>query len=213
MLLNLTACVSVPRVDREIMMEKFVAIAEAQPDHIWSAHVSEKVSKAIADFYGRKKLNSGKIYGESVRLYDLRNKCAWNIDNDLQKMGCTRTIDVLKNPDTKKPLLTSQGNTIPMTVFLCPDGGVVRVKPEGDTISKFKSQPLASKALRYPFDSKFENFDDEIVKVDNFGNAIPKWTKDLNPKLTVPAEQPNWIEGWADDAHTDLKSDCTAGLL
>ena len=210
--LNLICCVSAPPLDREGRVKKFVSIAETSPDRLWSPNLSETTHKAISDYQVGKKLSSGKIYGESVRAYDLRNKCASDIDRELKQLGCGKKTDVLKNPHTKSPLLTSSGQTIPMVVFLCPDGGVVRLKPQGDPTSKFKPQPLASKALRYPFDSKFENFDDERVKIDNFGNAIPKWPKDLNPELASSKDQPQIIEGWADDAHTDLKLDCPKGL-
>ena len=197
-----------PSNQRNLLLRKFVLFAQNHPDRLWSSQINEKAKAAILDYRSLKKLPSQKFYGESVRSYDLRNKCASDIKTDLLQLGCIQKLDVLKNPQTNSPLLSPQGQTIPMIAFLCPDGGVVRLKPQGDPTSKFKPQPLASKSLRYPFDSKFENFEDEMVKIDNAGNAIPKWPRDLNPEISSPQEQPEWIQGWADDAHTDLKLDC-----
>ena len=164
----------------------------------------EKVKKAIRDYRARRVVGKDRIYGESVRSLDLRNKTASQVDSQMKALHCPRKEDVLKNPASHTPLQDSSGHSIPMISYLCPDGGVVRVKPEGDPTSKFRPQPHASKSLRYPYDSKFETFDDEIVKVDNFGNIIPKWAKDLNRVYLSDMEQKSFIEGWANDAHTDL---------
>ena len=211
------ACASTQNTLSERPLTEFVAVIKSHPDQIWSKTISLKTRDTIKDYKRETKLKTGEIYGYSVRTYDLRGKCAKEIDMDMQKLKCLRKDDVLKNPDTKQPLLTTKKEhsvpgavpmTIPMISYLCLDGGVVRLKPEGDPTSKFKPQPLASKALRYPFDSKFENFDDEIVKVDNDGNVIPKWIKDLNVAEIPREDQSDFIKGWADDAHTDLKMDC-----
>lgn len=202
------ACTHVPHSTRKSNIEKFVMIAQSKNERIWSPHLSSKTIQAISDYNQKKELNSGKIYGDSVRNYDLKNKCPEDIDKDMLQMKCQRKDDVLKNPKTNQPLIAPNQNTIPMISYLCPDGGIIRLKPQGDPTSQYKPQPLVSKGLRYPFNSKFENFDDEIIKIDNFGNAIPKWTKDLNPKLGEPTEQTQFSQGWADDAHTDLKLNC-----
>lgn len=200
--LFLFACATTPP------MQKFVSFAETYPDRIWTKEPNAKLKHAIQDYREKKVLASGQIYGAVARNYSLLNKCAEEVQKEMIQQNCKEKTDVLKAPKTNQPLLNQKGQTIPLLVYLCEDGSVVRLKPEGDPTSKFKPQPLASKALRYPFDSKFENFDDEVVKVDNFGNAIPKWTKDMNPELTKPGEQADFIQGWADDAHTDLKLNC-----
>ncbi len=208
LVVNLGACVSSSHSGRESPIQKFVAIVDSQSDSIWSPTISEKLKKSIADYRTHAKLDSGEVYGNSVRSFDLRNRCPSDIDSEMQNRKCARNQDVLKNPYTKIPLLDKQGSAIPMIVYLCPDGGVVRVKPEGDPTSKFKPQPLVSKALRYPNTSKFETFDDEMAKVDNFGYVIPKWVKDLNLEVASGPDQQELIQGWADDAHTDLRLNC-----
>ncbi len=198
-------CNTAPQNHRGGLQGNFLEVLSAHPEQVWSPSLSLEAKQAIADYRLKKKLPNGEIYGASVRAYDLRDKCFSEIDQEMKKLECKRKEDVLKDPKTKNPLKTGSGKTIPLIVYLCSDGGVVRVKPAGDPTSKLRSQPLTSKALRYPYNSKFDNFDDERVKVDNFGNAIPKWTKDMNPSLVHSKESGDIIEAWADDAHTDLK--------
>jgi hypothetical protein len=188
--------------------EKFALLASLQSERIWSPHLSPVARRATRDYTRRKKIGASLIYGDSVRKYDLRNKCAATIEADLTQLGCKKQMSVLKNVyKNNEPVRLTNGKTVPLVAYLCPDGGAVRLKPEGDPTSKFMTQPIVSKALRYPYDSKFDNFDDEVLKVDNLGNAIPKWQKDLNPEISHPSEQKDWIKGWALGAHTDLKLD------
>lgn len=191
------------------LAEQFAQIASQQPQNIWSQHLDSKTTRAISDYLGHRKLRSGKIYGESVRTLDLRGKCPEDLKKTLQQQQqCLLQNDFIKNSRTHAPMLDSQGQKIPMLVYLCPDGGVVRIKPSGDPTSRFRPQPHASKALRYPFDASFESFDDERVKIDHSGNPIPKWAKDLNPELSLPNGREELVESWAEDAHADLGLDC-----
>lgn len=197
-------CASSPPSRKEHLMEEFLEAIHEHPEQVWSERLNPKAKIAIRDYDGHLKLKNGMYYGESVRHFDLRKRNAREIDDQMRKTHCERKSDVLKNPNTGKALQDFAGNVIPLIIYLCPDGGVVRIKPNGDPTSKFRPQPHGSKALRFPFDSKFESFDDEVVKVDNFGNAIPKWTQDMNPAFQVKDSHRNLIEGWAEDAHTDL---------
>lgn len=196
-ILFVTGCVSTP-----VQFEKFAA---ENPDGIWSEQASKDYHQLLDDYRSKKKLPSGLTYGESVRFFSLKNKCASEIDKQLSQKGCLKEIDVIKAPDTQKPILTSDSKTIPLVIYICPDGGIVRLKPQGDVTSKLRPQPNSTKALRFPYNSKFDSFDDEKVKIDNAGNPIPKWKKDMNPALT---QSPKWLQSWADDAHTDLSPVC-----
>lgn len=209
-LLTPLACSSLTTSPKKDFIEEFTTLAHFKNDQIWSPVLSSKTRQAIYDYNHKKKLNSGKIYGNSVRHYDVRNKCPTDIEQEMVQLGCQRKEDVLKDPKTNKPLMTHQLQTIPMVAFICPDGGVVRLKPQGDPMNKYRAQPSVSKVLRYPFNSKFENFTDEVAKIDNFGNIIPKWAKDLNPNLGKLDEKSKLVQAWADDAHTDLRLDCNS---
>jgi hypothetical protein len=180
----------------------------SQPDQIWAPGVDPKVKNATSDFLARKKLPNGKIYGDSIRTFSLEGQCLKDLDQKLRQMECERKDDVIKEPQSKKPILTAEGKRVPLWVYLCSDGGVVRIKPEGDSTNKRRPQPHSSKALRYPFNSKFETFDDEIVKIDNSGNPIPKWPKDLDTTFLSTQDKTPYLDSWANDAHTDLRQDC-----
>ncbi len=175
---------------------------------LWSSEISEKVKLTIQDYQTQKKISQDHYYGNSMRNLDLRNLCPQDIDAKMKALSCPRTEDVLKEPKHHTPLKTKDGKTILMIVYTCPDGGNVRVKPNGDPTSRFRPQPQVSKSLRYPYDSKFENFDDEVVKVDNEGQLLPKGIQDLNLKNVNEEDKETYIKKWADRAHTDLRSDC-----
>ena len=204
----LGGCVSMSALQGQRGRKSFLLLLESQPHLIWSAQVGQKVRDAQSAFQAHQNVDHGLVYGDSVRNFSLKNKCASEISHQLLKMGCPRKEDVLQDAKTHQPLRTSDGKTIPMWIFLCPDGGVVRVKPVGDPMSRFRPQPHASKSLRYPYDSKFESFDDEIAKVDDRGEMIPKWSKDLDLTQVPVADQKTFIEDWANDAHSNLKHDC-----
>lgn len=175
------------------------------PKTIWSENLNSKAQAARSDFDTRKKLPNNLIYGQSVRDFNLRNKTAPEIDDYARKNKCQKKESVLLDPIRKEPILDKQSRTTPIAIFLCPDGGIIRVKPVGDPTSDDWQAPHATKGLRYPYDSEFVNFDDEVVKIDNDGFAIPKWPKDLRRPSQCELKQQDFIDGWAEDAHTRLR--------
>lgn len=188
-------------------VNKYQLFQTHQPSIIWSPKINHKIKKTLIDFKDHKLLVNGLHYGDSVRNFSLNEKTAVQITVAMKELNCEEKDDFLQHPKTHLPISDKNGQKVPMTVFLCPDGGVIRVKPEGDPTSRFRPQPHASKSLRYPYNSQFESFDDEMVKVNNRGEAVPKWAQDLNPSLTMdPIVKKEIIEEWANDAHTDLKS-------
>ncbi len=205
--ISLAAC-SIAPLGPVSSSHPFLKALKSSPSQIWAAQVNEKLKQTVTDFNAHRALENGAEYGKSIRTLELQGKCAADLDQELSQMSCKRVNDVLKEPKHNQPLRTQDGKTIPMISYLCPDGGVVRVKPSGDPMSRFRPQPHASKSLRYPYDSTFETFDDEIVKVDNHGNAIPKWVKDLNLNEISTDQKSAYIEDWANDAHTDLLVRC-----
>lgn len=162
----------------------------------FSATIDQKTKDSIQAYSSRQTLPTGLIYGDSVRNYSLRHKTAQGIHSDMTKLKCAFQEDVLRDPKDNKPISYNQ-RAIPLWIYLCPDGGVVRVKPLGNPANPYRPQPNATKGLRYPFDSKFIGFADETIKVDNQGNAIPKSRADL--------KRPDVVEEWAVAAHTDLE--------
>lgn len=180
---------------RRSTQKDFVAFQARHPDEVFAASVGPKVRPCLRDYAARRLLPDGSRYGDSVRNYALAGRSAGGIRADMERLGCPLKQDVLREPKRNQPALY-KGRPVPMWTFLCPDGGVVRVKPIGDPASDYRPQPHASKGLRYPYDSTFEGFADEIVKVDERGVAIPKSRADLGPRAP--------LDGWADDGHTDV---------
>ena len=183
----------------------FIQKIEKNPTQIWASSLPRKARQALNAYEDHQLVGPHHLeYGYSVRNFVLSGKSVLELDREIADLGCTKQDDVLKNPQNQHPLKDSKGKTIPLWVYLCPDGGVFRIKPKGDPTSRYRKGPQASKALRFPYDSLFESFDDEMIKVDNDGNAVPKWVKDLNLKLVNQSDEKRLIEGWANDAHTDL---------
>lgn len=172
---------------------------------IWSDDLSPITQAALAEYQSRKNLDNGLVYGDSVRNLDLSQNNLTDIDRALLGLRCTQKKDWIREPKRNTPIRDSKGRKLPMIIYLCPDGGVVRVKPAYDSSNKFIPQPHAVKSLRYPADSAFESFNDEALKIDNEGNPIPKWPKDMTRFFADDAKQKELMDGWAEDAHTDLK--------
>ncbi len=119
------------------------------------------------------------------------------VEEAMKNNDCKKKIDVLKDLN-QKPHKTAKGNTIPIWIWMCNEGTVVRVKPLGDPTSKYNRKPHGSVAIRYPCDAPYNSFEDEMFKVDNNGNPIPKWARELDSK------DPEVIESWAHSAHFSL---------
>lgn len=185
----------------------FYKILKQDPQSIWSVAISDKVKTTLGDYNSHKIIYiDGRAleYGGSVRDFNVQGLSFVAIEEGMQQRQCKKEIDYVKDPQTHNFVKDAQGDTVLMIVFLCPDGGVVRVKPKGDPTSKFRPMPHASKSLRYPHNAAYKNFDDEIIKVDNNGYAIPKWAKDLKIISKDKNIQDQWVEDWANDAHTNL---------
>jgi hypothetical protein len=140
------------------------------------------------------------VYGDSVRKLDLRGKSAQALDAELKAKGFVRHDDQLRDPRTQEQL------GVPMTVYVHPDGGMVRIKPQGDPTSPIRPQPHGSKAVRWPVDGAYTSFDQEAFKIDAVGNPRPKFP----PHLQIGAEgasKPNrfgYLDKSMDDVHVDL---------
>jgi hypothetical protein len=171
---------------------------------IFSDSLRPKEVEALQAYNARKKIANGKIYGESVRRYRLAGKTRQQVERDMAKRGCPMKQEFLREGGNGPARKDANGKEIPLLMFLCPDGGVLRIKPEGDPGSKYRPQPHGSKALRFPADAPYSTFDDEVLKVDESGNAVPKAPNGLQKLFSDEKSQAELVEGWADDAHSDL---------
>jgi hypothetical protein len=189
--------------------QKYRSLVNAKPNTaIWNTTISDRVKNCLADYNAQKVLPNGLKYGASVRRVSLAGKSAAQIESALRPFRCQKVNDVLKDPKTNQPVpdpRSTTGGMVPMLTYICPDGGAIRVKPTGDPTSKFRPQPQASKALRWPYDGPYVTFADETIKVNNRGSPIPKSVPDLGKISNNPADQSDAIEAWANDAHSDIK--------
>jgi len=190
---------------RDHLKKEFLEFYSLNREQIWAASAKEKVKAAVVDFQNKRKLSNGMIYGNSVRKLKLTKSTLEEIENEMSSNACLKKTDTIQDPKTGKPKLDSHQKQVPMDTYICPDGGVVRIKKQGDPMSAFRPQPHAIKALRYPFNSPYESFQHETVKVDDEGNPVPKWVPDLNREILPPSREKDLIEGWAEDVHTDLR--------
>jgi hypothetical protein len=158
----------------------------------------EKTMKSLQDYREHRILSNGREYGSVARSFRLQGKSALEVKLAFAPLGCPLKEDVIREPKANSPLLNPQGQPSPLWIWICEDGSVVRIKPEGDPTNRFRPQPHGSKSLRYPADGKFESFEDETIKIDEEGNPIAKWPKDLQ------VADPKILNAWADRAHSDL---------
>jgi hypothetical protein len=140
------------------------------------------------------------VYGRSVKHLDISGQTAEQIDTALKGKGFVRIDDEIRDFKTGQPL------GVPMTVYVHPDGGMVRVKPQGDPASPMRKQPHASKSVRWPPDASYAEFEREAVKIDQAGNPRPKLPAHLHasPQGTGKADRWGYVDYFMDNVHTDL---------
>jgi hypothetical protein len=188
--------------------QKFTSLVNgATNSQIWAQPLPPKVASALADYNSKKKLPNGFYYGQAAREVSLIGKTAAQVEAALAKFKCVKDMQQIKNATTSQPILDAAGKPIPMIVFICPEGSAFRLKPEGDSTSKFRPQPHGVKALRHPYNGPFLTFDDEVIKVDSEGgNPLPKVGGGLvNWFPDDKAAQGDAMDAWANRAHADLK--------
>jgi hypothetical protein len=170
--------------------------------NFWSDKVGEKTKEALG-FYN----DPDSSYGKQIRGLRLHNATLEEIDQTLLERGFEKIVTVILTPFNNAPLLDAQGCTIPMWIYRHSDGSVVRVKPNGDSTSKYRPLPTVVKACVYPPDCKTLTFDDEVFKVSKTSDtAIPKHASDLQNIFQVGSREASVYEtDWAETAHGSVK--------
>jgi hypothetical protein len=166
-----------------------------QPAELWAASTPPEVRAAALRFANHERLPNGLTYGDSVRNLDLTGKTLTTLEVQLSARQCREIQTVLRDPRTNEPALC-QAKAVPQVIYDCPDGGTVRLKPQGDPCGKYRPQPHGVKAVRFSPSLTADSFASEAFKVDKEDLAIPKVPAHLNPALDANV--------WADDAHADL---------
>jgi hypothetical protein len=155
-----------------------------------------------------KEFNAGKR-GAGAKNYDITNKSAKQIDQELTAAGWKKTVEEVKtNGRTQAPLPVDEQYT--MIFYEHPtDGSVVRLKPEGMKKSPFPhmTQPHAAKYVK--IDPKGgTDFTNEAFKVDG-PNAIPKLPDQVKLPAGITPKTPQAEEYlkkvWVTPAHVPLQ--------
>jgi peptidoglycan/LPS O-acetylase OafA/YrhL len=192
LMFGLTACAT---------SRSFETIMNEYPEKLWGVSADSDTYRSVLAYRARVKQPNGLTYGDSMRDFDLNRLCVDQIRERSTRMGCIAKNDVLKEPKQNLPIHDSEGQTIPLVSYLCPDGGVVRMKPKGDPTNPKETQPSVIKAMRFFGSDRYENFSDEAFKVDNQGRPVPKWAKDMSTE-----GKSRYVEEWARDSHSLLRT-------
>lgn len=176
----------------------FNQILAKNPQAVWSKELSPFTKAALMAY------QQGRV-GNSVRGLDLRGLSAGAIRAQLLRRGFKMERTNLRDFKTGQPLVDPEtGEPIPMEVWCHPDGGMVRLKPQGDPTNKHRPQPHVSVSVKYPPDASGHDFNHEAFKLDYAGNPLPKWAKDANnPYGDTPAGK-QFLDDLADRTHTNL---------
>lgn len=177
----------------------FGDLVASEPAKVWAPNLTPRMEAALAAY------RAGKL-GESVRELDLRRKSVQECREALVAKGFTVEHGHITDVRTGKPAVHPEtGEAIPMEIWTHPDGGMVRIKPEGDPTSKFRPQAHLSKSVKYPPDASGHDFNNEAFKVDAEGRPLPKWPKDANPTAGVdtPAGK-KFLDDLANATHLNL---------
>lgn len=177
----------------------FADYHDQHPDAIWSPDVPAAARQAVTDYEARKT-------GNSLRGLRFEGWTARDVDIVLMRIGFTRHDDYIRDSTTHEPVLDGQKRPVRMLVYTHADGSAVRVKPDGDPTSRIRPQPDVMKTVRYPADGDYRDFGVEAFKIEAKGDRpIPKWPKDLFNPYKGTALEKEFVDGWGDAAHGDLK--------
>ncbi len=182
--------------------ERFLTFAEQlqrDPSKIWNTSLTPRLAGAIQSY----KMGST---GGSVRTLNLINKPLAEVRQDLIRRGFQLEQSVIRDVQTGAPVLNpTTGKELPMEVWIHPDGGMVRIKPEGDPTSRFRPQPHLSVSVLYPPGASGHNFNNEAFKVDASGNPLPKWAADAsNPFGAETPAGKKWLDDLASRTHINF---------
>ncbi|HEY9721332.1 MAG TPA: hypothetical protein V6D47_04920 [Oscillatoriaceae cyanobacterium] len=176
----------------------FEQIMSKNPQTVWSKELTP-FTKAALNAYQK-----GQV-GNSVRGLDLRGMTAGAIRTTLLRRGFKMEKSNLRDFKTGQPLVDPiTGEPIPMEVWCHEDGGMVRLKPQGDPTNKHRPQPHASVSVKYPPDASGHDFNHEAFKLDYAGNPLPKWAKDANNPYGDTAAGKQFLDDLADRTHSNL---------
>jgi hypothetical protein len=178
----------------------FNELMAKNPGLIWQTALTPRTKQAIEAY-------KAGMLGRSVQNLDLRNKTAEQVRQELTRRGFQCEMGVIKDVRTGKPVINPKtGKQVPMEIWSHADGGMVRIKPEGDPTNMHRPQPHLSMSVKYPPSADGHDFNDEAFKVDHCGHALPKWAKDVkNPHDAACPAGKKFLDDHANRTHVNLR--------
>jgi hypothetical protein len=178
----------------------FAELVAKNPSLIWSTQMTPRTEQALKSY-------AQGLLGKSVQGMDLRNKTADQARKELQRRGFTREMGVIKDVRTGQPVVNPKtGLPVPIEVWTHQDGGLVRIKPEGDPTSRHRPAPHLSVSVLYPPGASGHDFNNEAFKVDFAGNPLPKWASDArNPFPAASPAGKRFLDDLAGRTHLNLR--------
>jgi hypothetical protein len=195
--------------------------SHTDPDGVWDQKVlndpnHKQLKDSLDEFAAGDK-------GKSVKDLDLSKKGGEQLHEELLDKGfkhkrepLTKDVDgqrefVLSRPGQDGKMTTSDPtdpNIVSQDIYTHADGGMVRVKPEGDPSSPFRPQPHSSKSVLHD-PNKGTDLSNEAFKVTNNGEPVPKSAfgpTGMKPKGDVgtAGEYKGYSDEIMDAGHADL---------
>lgn len=188
-----------PAAPRLLAPASFAEVLRQNPAQVWNTELTARTRVALAAFH------RGEL-GSSVKKLNLQGLPVAAVRERLTAGGFTREMGVVMDVRTGRPAVNpTTGRPVPMEIWSHPDGGMVRVKPEGDPTSQFRPQPHLSVSVKYPPDASGHDFNNEAFKVDFQGHPLPKWAKDAaNPHGAQTPAGKQFLDDLAARTHLDL---------
>lgn len=191
-LLLLISCTTNKRQLLKIKFDEF-----QKSNNVWLDETEAKIKTALQKYSKGEVLKNGKIYGAFAKKINLQTTPVKKLIQLARDNDCQVITDYIRNWKTKEYFIYN-AKKLPIIFLVCSDASLIRLKPQGNPLNKFRPWPHGSKSVRFTVDSDYRDFLQEAFKVDNEGNSIPKWPKSLNKDISADA--------WAEDAHTDLNN-------
>lgn len=178
----------------------FQEILAKNPAMIWNTQLTPRTEQAITAY-------KRGLLGKSVQQMDLRNLTAREVGAELTKRGFQKEMGTIKDVRTGKPVINpATGKPVPMEIWTHADGGMVRIKPEGDPTNRFRPQAHLSISVLYPPGSSGHDFNNEAFKVDHHGRPLPKFAEHArNPFAAASPAGKKFFDDLASQTHVNLK--------
>lgn len=178
----------------------FAELVAKNPGLIWSTQMTPRTEQALKAF-------AHGTLGGSVKGLDLRNRTAAEVRQELTRRGFISEMGVITDVRTGKPVVNPKtGKPVPMEIWTHRDGGMVRIKPDGDPTSRHRPAPHLSVSVLYPPGASGHDFNNEAFKVDFAGNALPKWASDArNPFPVASPAGKRFLDDLAGRTHVNLR--------